>query len=213
MEPQNQTFNSFLGYFNVPPAPIAWPASDGGIIYLFTGLQNYNWIPAPPYPQAPPGFDIIQPVLQYGGGSSNGGGKYWGVANWYVTVDSGAVWSDLLKLNTGNVIFGNMTKIGSDSWFIGSIVNGVGQNNLTISRSRLDVQPWAYVTLEVYNLEQCDWFPTAGSLVNFTSLELFDSNSKPIQPVWTTFSGQNPCKNTIQVVSPQQVNIDFNGHQ
>ena len=50
---------------------------------------------------APLDFDIIQPVLQYGGGSANGGGNYWGVASWYVTEDDGAIWSDELTVKPG----------------------------------------------------------------------------------------------------------------
>jgi hypothetical protein len=40
------------------------------VLYLFTGLQNVDWIPiVDPTPEA---FDIIQPVLQYPADSGYG---------------------------------------------------------------------------------------------------------------------------------------------
>ena len=62
---------------------------------MFTGLQNDNWVPIPSEPNTPPGsfyylnvsyllgFDIIQPVLQYGGDSEDGGGDYWALARFF----------------------------------------------------------------------------------------------------------------------------------
>jgi len=209
-EPNNDTFSSFLGYFNVPEAPPSWPVVDDSIIYYFTGLQNENWVPAPPFLPAPPEFDIIQPVVQYGAGSVNGGGEYWGVANWYVTVYSGALWSDTIKLQTGQQVFGNMTQLDSDTWFIGSLVVNNGQyNNLTVSRSRLASQPWAYVTLEIYNIYDCSWLPAFGQAVNFTSLSLLGPDFTPITAEWQAFKGDNPCGNAIQVESPETVVIQF----
>lgn len=53
------------------------PASTPDILYIFTGLQNIDWIPkVDPEPSA--AFDIIQPVLQYPGD----GGDYWSVKSW-----------------------------------------------------------------------------------------------------------------------------------
>ena len=90
--PQNKTFTTFNGYFTVPDAPSAWGrTAKAAIVYIvslsspfltfltnyikFTGLQNENWVPNSQSPSsAPKDFEIIQPVLQYGGGSANGGG-------------------------------------------------------------------------------------------------------------------------------------------
>ena len=71
----NASFTTFLGYFTTPSAPPSWSKIDDAILYLFTGLQSDNWVPDyQPRPPSPPSdFDIIQPVIQYGGGSENGG--------------------------------------------------------------------------------------------------------------------------------------------
>lgn len=118
-----------MGYFSVPDAPQQNPE----VLYLFTGLQNIDWIPiVDPDPSGP--FDIIQPVcfskfnlyficsfksffqvLQYPGD----GGNYWSVKSWYVTLDSGVVVSDEIPVKVGDTIFGNMTRLSGNNWYIG----------------------------------------------------------------------------------------------
>jgi len=206
--PDNSSFTSFVGNFNVPAAPTKWAALDNAILYMFTGLQNVDWIPAPPRPPAPPGFDIIQPVLQYGGGSAGGGGKYWAVASWYVTLDDSFVLSSLKKVETGDSIFGNMTQTAKDTWFIGSKVASSGvTTNLVVTKPRLVTQPWAYCTLEVYDVSSCEWFPT-NSPLKFTDMALA-STKGAVTAKWVTHEGDNPCKATITVNSPEAVTIDF----
>lgn len=47
-----------VGNFSVPDNP----KNDPDVLYIFTGLQNVDWIPkVDPIPNV---FDIIQPVLQ-----------------------------------------------------------------------------------------------------------------------------------------------------
>merc|ERR1711916_355916 len=88
------------GYFSVPNGV---PASKPVRLYLFTGLQNVDWIPiVDPQPQ---GFDIIQPVLQtptdYGIGD-------WSVKSWWVTLHAGAVASSEVILKSGGQVYGVM---------------------------------------------------------------------------------------------------------
>lgn len=205
----NATFTSFLGNFNVPSAPSNW---DGGILYMFTGLQNYNWIPYPDGGDAPPGFDIIQPVLQYGGDSEDGGGNYWELASWYVTVDSGAVWSTPEIVNPGDVIFGNMTKTGPSTWFIGGTVHSTGvSSTFSVTYPRLSSQPWAYCTLEVYDIDDCagDFFSSSSPL-KFTDFALYQGKMQPVTPQWQGLNnGANNCGTTITINSPQEVTIVF----
>jgi hypothetical protein len=70
---------SFVGNFSVPQNPISDPSVclflliiliHFKVLYLFTGLQNVDWIPiVDPTPEV---FDIIQPVLQYPADSGYG---------------------------------------------------------------------------------------------------------------------------------------------
>lgn len=47
-------------------------------------------------PEPSGAFDIIQPVLQYPGDEGN----YWSVKSWYVTLKSGALASDEIKVRS-----------------------------------------------------------------------------------------------------------------
>jgi len=203
----NATFTSFLGNFNVPDEPTNF---EGGILYMFTGLQNDNWIPTPNGGDAPPGFDIIQPVLQYGDGSENGGGDWWGLASWYVTLDDGALWTDLLQMNAGDVIFGNMTKVNPTTWFIGGTNTRTSEStSFSVTKPRLSTQPWAYCTLELYNIPDCSTLPPSDSPLKFTQLELTDAHGK-VTPQWQALNNQaDHCSSTVQVNGVDSVTITF----
>jgi len=206
--PSNATFETFLGNFTVPKTPASWPASDEAILYMFTGLQSDNWVPIAKEPNPPASFDIIQPVLQYGGDSEGGGGKYWALASWYVTVDAGAVYTPLISpLNPGDVIFGNMTKTGPQSWYIAGVVNGKTAA-LTATHPRLASQPWAYCTLETYEIADCSWFPPPGASIQFSAMSLTDA-SGPISPSWESNANTAHCTAAVKVQSPSALAITF----
>eukprot|EP00163_Fabomonas_tropica_P002818 TRINITY_DN1223_c0_g1_i1.p1 TRINITY_DN1223_c0_g1~~TRINITY_DN1223_c0_g1_i1.p1 ORF type:complete len:142 (+),score=58.87 TRINITY_DN1223_c0_g1_i1:955-1380(+) len=99
--------------------------------------------------------------------------------------------SDLKKIQTGDTIFGNMTKTGDESWFIGSRIDSTGETtNVQVTKPRLAAQSWAFVTLEVYNLRSCKDFPQSNSPSKFTQIALADANG-PVTPVWQSETGQN----------------------
>jgi len=196
----------FLGCFSVPDAPAT---SNDQTLFMFTGLQNENWIPGPNSPPAPDDFEIIQPVLQWGS-SAGGGGPYWTLASWYVTVYNGFLISDLISVNAGDIIFGNMTLIGPSTWFISGVPQSSGlPTSLTATKKNLKVNPWAYCTLEVYgDSGDCDEYPTQPNV--YTKLQVSD-NKKQIVPLWKkSITPQPICGETVSVESPSQVTIHFN---
>jgi len=193
-------FRSFLGYFSVPDQP----AYDPEVLYLFTGLQNVNWIPI--VDPEPPVFDIIQPVLQYPGD----GGNYWSVKSWYVTLNSGYLVSDEVQVNVGDNIYGNMTQTGAQTWYIGGTSTQNGQTtSITVTHPRLAVQPWAYNTLECYGCSGgCSYEPTVP--VQFTKLIIIDANGITTTPKWVpSVSPTRFCNEHAVVNSPTSVTINF----
>jgi len=204
----NATFDRFLGNFNVPQDPPSWDGN--GILYMFTGLQNDNWVPIPDEYDTPPGFDIIQPVLQYGY-TPAGGGNFWELASWYVTLDDSYVYSNPIQVNAGTTIFGNMTRITGSTWFLGGTVTGTTQSSsVIVTYPRLIDQPWAYCTLEVYGIQDCAGdFPS--SSLTFTDLALYDEGGKqPVVPSWQALdNGADHCGATAKVISPTNVVIAF----
>jgi len=197
--------SAFLGNWKVPTTP----QRNGQILYTFTGLQNIDWVPPEKHPDEP--FDIIQPVMQYGR-TPAGGGNYWGVASWYVTIKAGALYTKVIAAEPGDIIFGNMTKTGSETWFINSVDLRTKEDApLTVSKSILKTQPWAYVTLEVYDVESCEQYPPSGTEMPYTNLTLFESGRKTKFEWKVGTNGQSPpiCGATIKVLDAQDVTITF----
>jgi len=196
IQPNNATFDAFLGYFNVPDAPSSW---SGEILYMFTGLQDNNWVPTPSTPNMPNVFDIIQPVLQYDGS--------WSLASWYVGADN-VVNTGFFPVNSGDSIFGNMTRLSQTEWLIGGVTSSVNAS-FTVSDDTLISQPWAYCTLEVYSIPDCDNFPPSNSPLEFTQLALY-AGGKQVTPSWSSLNnGADHCDAVAKVVSPAHVVIQF----
>jgi len=191
------SLTTFLGYFSVPDEPQSAPQ----VLYVFTGLQNVDWIPIVDPP--PSEFDIIQPVLQYPGDYGN----YWSVRSWYVTLKYGVQVSDEVQVATGDNIYGNMTSLGSDTWYIGGGASGGQVTSITVSHNVLTSQPWAYTTVECYGCSGCSTEPTQP--IKFTQMTLTDASGS-VSPTWQAFQSPNPICNTRAVInSPSSVTYDF----
>jgi len=202
-------FTEFLGYFTIPDVP---QSADDQTLFMFTGLQNENWVPGPNSPPAPNDFEIIQPVLQYGY-SAGGGGDYWTLASWYVTVYDGFLISDLITVNAGDTIFGNMTLVAEDSWFISGVLKSNGQaTSLTADKSNLKVNPWAYCTLEVYgDSGDCGEYPDNPQV--YSGLKIYDGGAK-VTPKWQVNVTPSPiCGESITVENPTHVTIHFGSNK
>jgi len=191
--------DTFIGSFSVPDAPYDEPQE----LYIFTGLQDDDWIPllSPP----PPNFDIIQPVLQYPADS----GATWSAKSWFVTLDIGAIASQEIAFDEGDIVFGNMTKTGSNSWFINSVNQRTKQQTyITTSHARLALQPWAFTTVECYGCDGgCSYLPTKPCV--FTSMALTLGKS-PVVPKWVASVSPNPiCNVQATINSPRKVTFTF----
>lgn len=197
-----ETFDSFLGKFSVPNAPARVPVQ----LFIFTGLQNVDWIPKVDPESQGAGFDIIQPVLQYPGDNGN----YWSVKSWFVTLDIGAIESNEVRTVPGDVIFGNMTRTGATTWFVNSVSIATKKyTSISVNKPRLKLQPWAYCVLEGYGVTGCSDYPD-NTLV-FSELSLV-SNSAEISPKWKL--NPKPCKKeecheATTVTSPSEIQIMF----
>jgi len=192
------TLDAFLGSFSVPNDPESSPDE----LYIFTGLQNVNWIPkVDPEPQV---FDIIQPVLQYPSDSGSG----WSVKSWYVTLNAGVLYTDEISCSAKDIIFGNMTRLEGNDWYIAGVNTRTNEvAALTVSHTVLRLQPWAYTTVECYGCSDCSYLPT--NQLSFTKMSL-SAGGKAVTPTWKTYQTPNPkCHTTAHVVSAQEVYYTF----
>eukprot|EP01100_Stratorugosa_tubuloviscum_P013622 TRINITY_DN692_c1_g1_i1.p1 TRINITY_DN692_c1_g1~~TRINITY_DN692_c1_g1_i1.p1 ORF type:complete len:343 (+),score=167.65 TRINITY_DN692_c1_g1_i1:57-1031(+) len=205
----SNSFDGFYGLFTVPNEPKTYV---GQTLFMFTGLQNEDWVPGPNSPPAPSDFEIIQPVLQYGP-SAGGGGKYWSLASWYVTVNAGFLVSRLIKVYDGDTINGTMQRLSDEVYLINSTNTRTNQNTTLIAnKSRLKTNPWAYCTLEVYgDVNNCDTYPSNPQF--FTNLELYEGNVK-ITPSWQVHTTPSPiCGEYITVENNNHITIHFTSKQ
>lgn len=203
-------YSVFTGEMSVPDIPAEVPQ----MLYLFPGLQNYDWIPkVDPLPTSATPFDIIQPVLQYPGMTPDS----WGVRSWYVTVNEGARMSELLTVKPGDAILCNMTHLGDINWFIGSKIKSTGkETNQLVSRlipgasERMKLQPWAYNTVECYGCTGCGTYPKTP--VAFTNLALKDTNGQTVVPKWSANpkpAKDEKCHEATQINGPSSVTMSF----
>jgi hypothetical protein len=184
-----QDFDTFNGYWPVPTAP---SASDGQIVYIFTGLENGA------------GDEIIQPVLQWGT-TPAGGGNYWALASWWVTSFGQALWSSLVQTQAGATVYGTMKMTSPGNWTIVSNVQG-GQST-TLKVGNVDPQAMSTVTLECYQMTGCTDYPASGS-TTFTGLSLTDGGS-PVSPTWTPNVDFTTCNENVNPVSSSVVILTY----
>jgi hypothetical protein len=150
--------------FTVPSAPSKYASQ---LIYLFPGLVNTLGV-----------TEIIQPVLQYG---NNGafGGKYWCLANWWVTANE-SLHTTCRKLTVGEAIRGRMVRTTSCSsagciWNISSY-NTKNQTKLTLSVRTERTFDWIFAgVLEAYNVTACAQYPA--SYDKFYNFSIKDSTN------------------------------------
>jgi hypothetical protein len=141
--------SSPINYFSttwiVPNAPAV---NNDQLIYIFNGLTDPN------------GVDIMQPVLQWGGGPA-GGGYIWTIANWYVW-SSGSAHSDLDTVNPGASLQGLIQMTGQNSDGSYNYTSSFSGHDNVFSISEGDVtsggtipivpqQTAAFETLEAYH--------------------------------------------------------------
>lgn len=199
--PTNSSFDSFTGFFSTPKDV---PKISPQILFIFPGLQDEDWIPKHDV-EPLSGFDIIQPVLQYPGDE----GDYWSVKSWYVTTDIGTVSSQEIKLDLGENIFGNMTRLAGNQWLVDS-VNSKGQHtSVIVDHPRLQSQPWAYNTIECYGCKSCATYPTSPTL--FTALTLKQGGS--LIPANWVDTPKKPsktfCQEHADIIDPETVTFSF----
>jgi hypothetical protein len=189
------TVTNFIGQWTVPPTP---QSNDLQTVFLFTGLQNAYFDPKTKEFQ---GVAIIQPVLQWGP-SAAGGGNYWTIASWYVGTN--AVYSPLKKVQSNDAILGKMFLNKNNTWSIQCIDKTSGiDSNIVVETDTLE--PFAFVTLEVYGMQSCQDYPNGK--VRFSNLAVLDG-SKPMQAQWQPVT-IDQCNEAVTIVDTHTVDVMF----
>jgi acylphosphatase len=173
---------SFATTWVVPPEPAT---QSGQTIFLFNGIQN--------------GSMIYQPVLQFGS-SYAGGGNYWTVASWYADGQGGpAFFSQLTRVNPGQVLVGIMTLTGSgvSGFDYDCQFEGLANSNLPIQN--VAQLSWCAETLETYNVQKCSDYP-ATQQTAFRAISIQTGGIRPAV-AWTGVSAVHDCGQKCVVIS------------
>lgn len=183
-------FDAFTSTMSVPDTPKEMPQQ----LFLFPGLQNYDWIPkVDPLPTSSTPFDIIQPVLQYPGPLSSW--NKWALKSWYVTINAGALYSEAISgIEPGDTVLCNMTRTGDQTWRIsGALASNPGKATVQeANNARLKLQPWAYSAVaECYGCKGCSTYPTIP--VKFGNNRLFQSGKELHVPAHLWQSNPKPA--------------------
>lgn len=172
------SISSFRTTWIVPPEP---STKSNQLIYLFNGIQNYG-----------ANYGILQPVLQWGAsGGGLGGGKYWSVANWYVTSGGDAFHSQHVQVNVGDALTGVMTRTGQSGGTFSYTSNFDGVANVSLSVQNIAELLWCNETLEVYGLNDCDEYPDT-LYTAFRKIEIKTGNTTPAVN-WTPVDKVTDC--------------------
>jgi len=186
-------FDFYGGEWPVPQNPKELKVQT---LFLFTGFQNFYLSDSPNEI-----VSIIQPVLQWGP-SEAGGGNYWSIASWFVSSNGQAVYSTLKRVSTGEKIVGNMTLI-NQKWNIVAVSSSGVSSGISVNPGASET--YAFVTLEVYGVDDCGEYPNGQTL--FRGLRL-TSAKRPVTPTWNVQT-QPGCGESVSVVSPTQVIIKY----
>ena len=167
----------------VVPRP---PATQSGqTIFLFNGIQNSTM--------------IYQPVLQWGP-SAAGGGNFWAVASWYADGQNGqAFYSQLVKVNPGDVLVGIMTLTGQSPSGFDYDCEFQGIANSGLSIQNVQELTWCIETLEAYGVNQCSNYP-ASLRTAFQQISLQTGSATPALN-WAAANPITDCGQHAVVVS------------
>eukprot|EP01147_Barroeca_monosierra_P005395 gene5395-8875_t len=224
------SFSSFVGNISVPSTPLRTPER----LYLFTGLQNKDWVPLHDPESEGLGFDVIQPVLQetmaciglLNAGKSTQNSTpahpfvvtvsfnlcgHICVCPKYVTLESGSVYSREVRLEPGDIAVTSMKQIGPTQWSVtASNPRTKESTSITPDHPRLATQPWAYNVMEAYGVGGCEYYPRDDC--KFTGLELADTDGRKVLVPWQINPKPDPvhkCKEMVAVIDPQSILFSF----
>jgi len=173
----NALLDEFNGDWVVPNNPAA--GYTGQLLYFFTGLE-YD------------GTSILQPVVWYGV-SPAGGGAGWFAAVWYVyNGNANYVTSPVVQVSSGQTIHTTMNRAIGTGW-----VSYMYANGAQITAAWFPDGPYsnAFVTLEVYNVANCNSLPYYQG-TEFQNLAIVQEGVGPVgfnNADWAIFVTQTDC--------------------
>lgn len=175
-KPSNAThITALTSTWQVPPSPTK---ENNQVLYYWNGLEDGD---------STGGTGVLQPVLQFGQTTPNA----WGVKSWYVG-SGGTVTSQVVKLNSGDIVTGKMTQQSDGSWTCTGSAQSSAAATLHYTGANAKKFTYAYTAvLEAYHVyTDANQYPGSGSLA-FTNTQLEFDGEKASPPfMWENCLGQ-----------------------
>jgi hypothetical protein len=187
----------FSSNWTVPSPPLN---NADQLIYIFIGLSG-----ASIQENGNSTIHIVQPVLQWGI-SPAGGGRYWAICNWYVSNNNQFFYDSLIKVSTGTELKGEIKLISlSDSLYnYNSSFENYGPGLLV---KNLPVLEAPYVTLEGFNVDNCNEFPS-DEKIRMRDINIKTELGNP-DLLWHTFEETNhpviDCGQYTEIVNTSSI--------
>eukprot|EP01103_Thecamoeba_quadrilineata_P016597 TRINITY_DN5584_c0_g1_i1.p1 TRINITY_DN5584_c0_g1~~TRINITY_DN5584_c0_g1_i1.p1 ORF type:complete len:306 (-),score=42.73 TRINITY_DN5584_c0_g1_i1:188-1069(-) len=184
--------NSFTGYYQVPDSP---PNGSGQILFYFIGVQNF---------QSNYEVTILQPVLTWGNGLNG-----WSYASWNCCPAGQQQESNPFQgFGPGDELYAAITPDNYGNWVITSSWPDGGQaTTLTVADDSRTFD-WACVTLETYDVSECDQFPN-GPMYFFDMGITLDYDGYQ-DADWTDNTGNTECGGSLSIDGPNQISVQHN---
>jgi hypothetical protein len=187
---ENQ-LDSFVSTYTIPGNPTT---VTNQVLFYFIGMQDNN---------NPAALNIIQPVLTWGNGLNG-----WNAASWCCCPSNITVQSKSIpNLQAGWQLVGTIKRQDADTWMIDTKVVNNGQNTTLYAQVGGYNYNWADVTLEVYNVVNCNQF--AVGPMTFSGLTLKDQQQQTLTPSWT-ITGTTDCNGKEVQVNATAITITHN---
>jgi len=179
------SFTYFSTNFSVPTAPTHQGAA---LLYYWPGLEDSSM------------DDVLQPVLQFGLGPE-GGGNYWVYQTWFVTSSGSAIVGDQIgPLTPGTQLNGYVElNAGRSSYAAVGTVRSTGKkSSLTLLASKTQMQPRAYLCVEIYGIDDQDCLKTPpDQRIEFRDLSLKDTNGREVSAAMVKEIQHQVCNHNV----------------
>jgi len=186
----------FNATYTVPANPVS--TSTDQVLFYFIGIENIEesesqveTATVAPDESLESTITILQPVLTYGNTEEG-----WSMASWNCC-PTGQTWmsSSITNLQANDTLAAEITVGTQYSTVTSSLLDstdGTVKETYSLSVDTEDRSfDWMDVTLEVYQLDECDEF--AGSAMHITDMVSTGSNGKEIMMDWIDNSGDTSC--------------------
>ncbi len=184
--PTGQAITRDSGTWIVPPSP---STSNGQLVFIFNGVQGFTATDSA----------IIQPVLQWGATSFNGGGAYYVMDCWFL-LNSGTWYGSPVEVYPGDSVYASVDSFPTSPYKYSCTFKAPPRGEQwTGVYGAIPELYEAVETIEAYGITGCSDYPNT-TLTAMTNINILTHAGTPTLS-WTAYSPYSECGQKASVVS------------